>query len=137
MGNLVDEPVPSKSWIRQFLGKPVLMQFKIPLLMIEIREAQAISHADEPERRQWIPGEAYDGEPGASRLAVREYVRYAVIERFDRDLVFFSWLAPCVAGPATLTSFVHISDIAAVTLVNAAPPVPPIPAEPTLVQLAR
>ncbi len=73
-----------------FLGAPVLLQLKRPLLITQVTESRALTHAENKDR-QWIPIEARaaDGES----LAASEFIRYAVIKSaWDRCLLV-QWVA--------------------------------------------
>ncbi len=113
----------------EFIGVPVLLQLNRPLLVTQVTEVRALTHASDPGR-QWIPIEAR-AEDGQS-LAATEFIRYAVIKAIDHGRVVFQWVAPGSQGEVVVESMIAESDIAAVTRIISNLP---LPEDPKLIKL--
>lgn len=121
-----------------FIGVPVLIQLKIPLLMLQVAEAQALPHTT-LKTRQWVPTEARDtdAKPGSEAyiqapLSSTEFIKYATIDGYWGNALEISWLAPSVIGPVVVSSIIAESEIAAISRL---PDPPPLPEPPKLVTL--
>ncbi len=99
----------------------MLLQLKRPFLVTQVTEARALTHADQKER-QWIPTEARleDGES----LAASEFIRYAVIKEFANTWMIAQWVAPGLNGEVIVESLIPTEDIASITRIVVAPPLP-------------
>ncbi len=104
-----------------FIGVPVLLQLKRPFMITQVTEARALSHANQKER-QWIPVEARAED--AQSLAASEFIRYAVIKEFSGTWVVVQWVAPGLKGEVIVESIIPAEDIAGITRIVGAPPLP-------------
>lgn len=105
--------------IHSFVGTPVIIQLRQPLVLAEVVETQSLPHAHSRER-QWIPTEAHDNQS----VSASEFIRYAVITSISDNLAVVQWLAPSPAGPVIIESLIATKDILAVTRIVSPPPLP-------------
>lgn len=134
---MITNEVDKASEVSSYIGVPVLLQLRRPLIIPEIAETQALPHAG-VKTRQWIPTEAR----GEDNLAeATEFIRYAVIVGFvvgfdrkidDLQLMRVQWLAPSQAGPVVVETLIPLEDIAGVTRIVSPPP---LPEEPKLIKI--
>jgi hypothetical protein len=117
------------SLLDKYFGVPVMLQLRIPLVMIQVAERQKLPHADDKSLAQWIPTEIMEGTKEDPRPANCQLIRYAVLRRTEvPGKIELLWLGP---GPkqgiiVTLASLLDEKDIAFVTRIEHMPDGPPL-----------
>lgn len=107
--------------VAKFLGVPVLVQLKIPLVMATVIEKQALPYADDPSAPQWIPSEVMAGTQEDPIPVTTHLMRYAVLRETaeSSDHLEMTWTGPGArkGSQVTFASLIDVGDIALVTRV--------------------
>lgn len=108
-----------KSSLQNYLGIPVLVQLKNPLVGVKIGGFQRLPFASEPEKAQWIPCPlAVEG-----RIEATQVLQFATLLEVDGSdtMLEIRWQMPR-ANPdereAVLATLIDLDSIAAVTRVH-------------------
>lgn len=115
----------NSSLLQKYLGEPVVVQLKLPLVGIVVKTQESAPHFKTPSVPAWVPMAAAgpQGAPEATQL-----LQGAVISEIDEAMgtCEIQWLAISPSPRSVVATLMDLDNIAAVTrVVSVAPPPEP------------